>query len=161
MNITNSPSALPGSCYFCGSGLRDWYIDTDQSVEFHGAMYICNICFEEMSLLADYIKPAKYLEMKIKLESSEMAVYELSKDNQLLKEAIDALGRAGYRTDDDGQPVRDGGIVLESVEVKDSRVPEGKGILEESLSGSTEPSNDKGLGTVRPDDPDREPQFNF
>lgn len=48
MRVTEAPEALPGACFKCRSSNRDFFFDLEISIEFEGAIYICNECFFEM-----------------------------------------------------------------------------------------------------------------
>lgn len=56
--LTDSPQALPGSCRFCGSSSRKFFIDTELYEDFHGRIYICvDECLREMVQLTGFITP--------------------------------------------------------------------------------------------------------
>lgn len=57
--ITASPAALPGSCFICNSSGREFFIDLQMQFEFHGAVYICNVCVEELARMMGMISSAQ------------------------------------------------------------------------------------------------------
>lgn len=90
--LTDTPSAIPGSCYFCGSASRNSYVDTGSSVEFHGAMYICVTCVLEMARLFDL---ASVEEVKALRVDNECYLQLVEEQNNRLKAAEEVIN--GYR----------------------------------------------------------------
>lgn len=74
--ITDSPQALPGSCFHCGSGSRESYIDCGMSVEFVGAIYLCCECVAEMARMYGYMTPEEVKTMVNQVERLKTDVYE-------------------------------------------------------------------------------------
>lgn len=74
--LTDTPSALPGSCYFCSSASRGSYVDTTCDIEFHGAVYVCDICVTEMARLLGFIPPVEAEALKYE----NQALFDLIKD---------------------------------------------------------------------------------
>lgn len=87
MLITDNPLALPASCIFCPGSVREWYVDTQLDVEFHGALYICNKCLAEMGRLAGYTPPED-------TEALNKKIAHLEEDNFNLSRKVDGLERA-------------------------------------------------------------------
>lgn len=160
MELTYSPSALPGSCYFCGSGNREFYIDTNLSVEFHGAMYICNLCGNELALLMRYISHDEYKELKRQNESAHELVYQLRVKLDAAEEALRGLVNAGYRYDN-GDVIRSGGALLETVPGTEGAVSTGADELGEGEGTSSESSDDEDVGELRSDDTKPDAIFGF
>jgi len=152
MEITFSPTALPGSCFFCGSGNREYYIDTNQTVEFHGAMYICNICVEGIARLVNYLPPDEYKELLATKEHLEDTVYGLTKKLSTLEGVLRDLANAGYTVHNDGSIVRSGGAVLETLLEPEPAVPTGKRELGEGEGASSESNDDEDVGELHSDD---------
>lgn len=152
MEVTFSPAALPGSCFFCGSGNREYYIDTHQNVEFHGAMYLCNICVEGIARLVNYLSPDEYKELLATKQHLETDVFELSKKLSTLEGVLRDLANAGYTVHNDGSIVRAGGTILEDVLEPESSVPVGKRELGEGEGASSESYDDEDLGELHSDD---------
>lgn len=99
MHVTNNPPALPGSCYKCGSGTRDAYIDLDVSVEFHGAMYLCDLCVAEMAGLLGYLTPEVSRDLTDKIEQLESEKFKAQTQAAGLERAINGLMDAGFCAD--------------------------------------------------------------
>lgn len=152
MEVTFSPSALPGSCFFCGSGNREYYIDTLQTVEFHGAMYICNICVEEIARLVKYLPPEAYKELMQSKEHLEEEVFVISRKLSTLEGVLRDLANAGYTVHSDGTIAVAGGALLEDFPLSDKPVPSGKRELGEGEGASSESSNDEDVGELHSDD---------
>jgi hypothetical protein len=152
MEITYSPVALPGSCFFCGSGNREYYIDTGMSVEFHGAMYLCNVCVEGIAALVRYIPPDDYKELMQSKEHLEEEVFALSKKLSTLEGVLRDLANAGYTVHDDGSIVRAGGVVLEDVLEPESPISIGKRELGEGEGAPSESNDDEDVGELHSND---------
>lgn len=95
MILTTAPSALPGSCYLCGSASREAFVDLNTSIEFHGAFYLCNICVNEMAHLLGFTNPEKTSELLARIEELESEKFELSRQNAGYERALDGLRFAG------------------------------------------------------------------
>lgn len=78
MRLTQSPEALPGSCFIaaCGSASRANYIDTGMSMEFHGAVYICDQCLAEMARLLGFSTQMDTFELRNRIDQLERQNYE-------------------------------------------------------------------------------------
>lgn len=159
MEITYSPAALPGSCFFCGSGGREFYVDTGLSVEFHGAMYICNICCEEIAKTVKFIPHSEYKALRAENEQLSELTYQLRTKLDVVEESLRGLVNAGYRYDD-GNVVRSGGAFLEDVSIAETPVSDGAGELGTGEGTSPEQSDDEGMGELRSDDTSSDP-FDF
>jgi hypothetical protein len=157
MEITFSPSALPGSCYFCGSGNREFYIDTKLSVEFHGAMYICNICAEELARLVRFIPHDEYKEILAEKEQLEEHTYQLRVQLDGFQGAIDAFVRAGYNINTNLTVSRSGGAVLEADDLSDETVSTRESELGTGEGTPSESSDDEDVGKLRSDDSELKP----
>lgn len=94
MLVVSSPQALPGSCYFCGSASRKAYIDTLVQVEFHGAMYICDICLYDMLNLLGGLSEEQATELRNALEFVQTELQNKNKEIEGLKRAVDGLTTA-------------------------------------------------------------------
>lgn len=151
MELTYSPAALPGSCYFCGSGSREFYIDTKLSVEFHGAMYICNICADHIARLIRYIPHDDYKDLVAENEEMGEAAYQLRVQVDHLEAAIRGLTGAGYGLNNNVVDALNADF-LETVDEPVESVSEGTGELGERTGTPSESSDDKDVGKLRPDD---------
>lgn len=97
MHITDNPLALPASCLFCPGSVREWYVDTEYDVEFHGALYICNKCLAEMARLANYTTPEDTEAFNKKISHLEEDNFSLSTKVDGLERAINGMVDGGYR----------------------------------------------------------------
>ena len=96
MLITDNPLALPAACIFCPGSVREWYVDTELQVEFHGALYICNKCLAEMGRLAGYTTPEDTEALNKKISHLEDDNYNLSIKVDGLEKAIEGLVAGNY-----------------------------------------------------------------
>lgn len=92
--LVDVPQALPGECLLCGGHDRDFFVDTGRNLEFHGAIYFCSDCLNEIGIQAGYAPPSLRKELEHKIESLEKTVYELTVANEGLEEAVHGLRRA-------------------------------------------------------------------
>lgn len=76
MLLTTAPQALPGSCYLCGSATRERFIDMAVSVEFHGAMYLCDLCVTEMATLLGFTSQEGLEALKKQVEDLQSLLFE-------------------------------------------------------------------------------------
>lgn len=79
----------------CGSGSRESYIDTDMWIEFHGAIYLCNICVGEMASLMGFL--TQEVASGLKQENDRLAaeLFEAQRQAAGLRKAVDGLVDAG------------------------------------------------------------------
>lgn len=152
MHITDNPLALPAACIFCPGSVREWYVDTELQVEFHGALYICNKCLAEMGRLANYTPPED-------TEALNKKLAHLEEDNYNLSRKVDGLERAISGMVDSGIP-RSSGAKLDSYSVdvsapKMDKLPASATIEDVGVGAGAfaEPSNDEGVAEL-PDDAD-------
>lgn len=96
MHITDNPLALPASCIFCPGSVREWYVDTEYDVEFHGALYICNKCLAEMGRLANFTTPEDTEALNKKIAHLEEDNFNLSTKVDGLERAINGMVDGGY-----------------------------------------------------------------
>lgn len=97
MELMPEPMALPGCCFKCraGSNNRDFFVDFDFSMDFHGAVYLCNECIAEMAHAAGYILPDEARKLKFEANFFKEEVEELQTKVFGLEQAIDGLRIAG------------------------------------------------------------------
>lgn len=152
MQITHSPQALPGSCYVCGCGTRDSYVDFNLQIEFHGAFYLCNICAGAIAKLYTYITFDEYKDLQFNKEDLERQLYDATVRIDGLEKAIEGLRKAGYQILSTGEPgVLSGyGSVSDEIPREDSSEPRsevgtGEGTPPESY-------DDEGMDILRSDD---------
>jgi len=129
--ITTSPAALPGSCFICNSSDRKYFIDVGLSMEFHGAVYICNECLSEMAEECDFLSPESAEKLKKQIDMLEKDVYALTKKEAGLERAVDGLVSAGYSRSDTPNSDSGGGTVTplhnERTEVTENNMGSGEG----------------------------------
>lgn len=151
--IHGGPPALPGSCYLCSSGDRKRYIDTKINVEFHGAMYMCDLCIAEM---------AQKLGMATEEQVSQLnfEVLNLRSKEQHFREEIQALKGVIDGYDDVRSFLDSPSLFAESSDSSDLReegstdqLPEGEGSLDQGESGPSEQTDDEGMGELRTGEP--------
>lgn len=91
MRLTDSPEALPGSCFICGNASRDSYIDTGISIEFHGAIYLCNTCLEEAAQLLGFIVPREAARLRLENDDYRTEIYNLKRQLDGLEMAVNGF----------------------------------------------------------------------
>lgn len=149
MELMPEPMALPGCCFRCraGSNNRDFFIDFDFSMEFHGAVYICNECLAEMAHEAGYILPDEARNYKFQVSTLMEENAELHTKIFGLEQAIDGLRIAGRST----------GVIPESDAVDlvhpaaEGSFP-GQDELDFGTGESPEPLHDEGMAELSDDD---------
>lgn len=158
--LTDSPSALPGSCFLCGSSNREFFIDLGRSVEFHGAVYICvDECLREIVSLTGFITPDKAFDLQRENSTFKTQVQTLSQEVTGLKAIVDGYRQLNFDdflsdslTDDSGDgsssPEASKGSTAHSDVVAESE----RGTVPDSSTGedgAVESSNDETMGDVR------------
>lgn len=88
-------SALPGCCWSCGSSNREWYIDTERSIDYYGAVYFCNKCVEEWATIAGMTSADQTIQLESKIEHQENVIFDLTVQVSGLEQAVDGLRTAG------------------------------------------------------------------
>lgn len=97
--VVHSPSALPGSCYLCGSGDKSPYIDWGVSIEFYGALYTCFECTGAVSSLLGWVPRDKHDEV-IKLNDELISRgLDLEIENREFRQAIEHLNAVGIKVE--------------------------------------------------------------
>lgn len=100
VELTYSPSALPGSCKSCGgSGPEKMpMVDTKTTEDFHGAVYYCRECLFDMATLFGFTLPEQADETKVQLTYFQVENTRLQKVVASLEGAIDGLVSSGMYT---------------------------------------------------------------
>lgn len=148
MILTSSPQALPGSCYFCGSSNRESFVDTQISIDFHGALYICDICTRGMGAMVGMLSAEDAEKIYRKLAELETETYNLKKERDGLKAAVDGLTSARrYSNIDPPGPVA--GLFEDSAGDSEGSQDEGTDLGAGEIQ-PPESSNDEGVDDVRP-----------
>jgi len=149
MELMPEPMALPGCCFRCraGSNARDFFIDFQFSIDFHGAVYICNECLAEMAHEAGYILPEEARKLKFQLNLLMEENGELQTKIFGLEQAIDGLRIAGRSLGAVSQPDDS-----DSVHSTEEGPSEGQGELDFGTGESPEPMHDEGMAELSDDD---------
>lgn len=148
MQVVDSPQALPGSCAMpgCGSAMREKYIDTELHMEFHGAVYICDLCLGEMARLMGFLEPEHVDRLKVQLDDALTEQYILKRELDGLRMALDgftlARGARGIDT------IPDTGVFAQVVA---SQLSESVGSVDDGTSRTPEQVHDQGVAEF-PDD---------
>lgn len=149
MEIVTTPQALPGCCFICGSATRKYYIDTGRSLDFHGAVYFCSECLTEIAHLAGFLSPEASNKLKIEFSKLETQVYELTKRETGLENAIRGMAAAGYRNGD--VPNGNGNPDL-SIEKSESESQGTENSLGVGEGETVKQGNDENMGKLRSND---------
>lgn len=101
MHLESAPQALPGCCFKCSAGMgsREFFIDFEFSMDFYGAVYICNECLTEMAHTAGFITPVEAEAFKKQIAELETDKFQLEVRLQGLERGLDGLRTAGYLAD--------------------------------------------------------------
>ena len=142
MEIVTSPQALPGSCYVCGSGSRERYVDFNTDVEFHGAFYLCDVCVTECATGLGMITSEKATQIVIDSKEMESKLEKLNKEVIALREANRALATANSVVDRDS---RIGGDLLSLTPITDEQPSGGKDNVGEGEGTTSESVHDEGM----------------
>jgi hypothetical protein len=141
----NPPS--PATCILCGSGTKADYLDFGISIEFHGALLLCNECFKAAASVFGLFDKEHCDQLQRKFDNSGLRIIELEVQNSHLRTALDSLILAGSDNesllgshacnvnDDNGVPLP-GNYRPEIVDQSDSSptgiVDSGEGTIDES-----------------------------
>lgn len=87
--IEGSPPALPGSCYMCSSASRERYIDMETQVEFHGAMYLCELCATLVGRMVGMLSVEEYGTLKEQSVLQELQLLQRENQIRTLEKVID------------------------------------------------------------------------
>jgi len=159
--VVESPIALPGQCFLCGSGDKSPYIDWGVSIEFHGALYTCFECTGAVASLLGWVsrdQHDKLLEYNDLLESNNL---DLTIRNRELTQSIEHLRNAGFKIDEpvssyDSEPpgsVADvDSDILADTQNSDETTRETDEFLDNGTGTSDESSDDKGVDKLHSDD---------
>ena len=161
--LVESPLALPGSCYLCGSGDKSPYIDWGVSIEFHGALYTCCECTGAVASLLGWVSNNQH--KKVLSQNDELMArnLDLEIENRELKQAIEHLSAAGFKVEvnesilsDDIQPP--GSVadtepdILSDSQDADEAARSSDELLDFGEGTSDESSNDKGVDKLHSND---------
>lgn len=149
IRLTHSPEALPGSCYVCGSGSRDFYIDFNTDIEFHGAFYLCSECIKHIGRLAGYLSPQESKTILQNKEVLERENSELREKVSNMESAIASLSSAGY--DIGISPDTDSTLFASPFGKEPSGAAESLGPGEGATSESSDDEDVAGLHSTEPE----------
>lgn len=170
MQVVPVPGALPGSCFKCGSASRAEYIDLDFSMEFHGAVYLCNLCVTEMGTLIGLLSPRKKAELEEALSATLTQLYEVKRELDGMRMVVDGFTLAHGASNFTVLPpnLLPGDIHVEAptggAEGEggfDSESPSGTEGLGTGAGETVESSDDSGVAVLSNDDSKPEFQLGF
>lgn len=95
-SLVDVPTALPGSCYLCGSGTKQPFIDWGVSIDFHGALYTCRECTESVANLLGMASKEHYTSVlghNARLNAENL---ELTIKNRALQQVVTSMQLAGF-----------------------------------------------------------------
>ena len=149
---TVAPEALPGCCYFCRGTSRDYFLDTDMHIEFHGAVYICSECLREMAQFVGFEIPERVKHLKERISALEEINTNLLIERDGLEKAVDGLStaRSVRRVDTIWNP-------SDSVQLAFEGTEEGETKLGDRENESSESLYDKGMADVSANDSSTNP----
>lgn len=158
--VVETPIALPGSCYFCGSGDKSPYIDWGVSIDFHGALYTCFECTGAVASLLGWVPREVHARV---IETSDELIarnLDLEIENRELHQAIEHLSKAGFVIesipDSNVEPSGTVGDIESDILAVTELTPEstqrtGK-LVDAGKRAPDESSNDKGVDELHSDD---------
>ena len=94
-SLVDTPTALPGSCYLCGSGEKAPFIDWGVSIEFYGALYTCSECTASVASLLGMVTREKQASLIQHLDQLNAENVDLQMKNYALKQALEAMRIVG------------------------------------------------------------------
>jgi hypothetical protein len=89
--IFGSPPALPGNCFKCSSASREAFYDLGMSIDFVGAVYLCNECVYEIARAFGMDTAEKVQGLYGLLEKKEEYIVALTEELNSVKGAFDGL----------------------------------------------------------------------
>ena len=128
--VEGRPAALPGSCYLCNNASRDKYVDLETQVEFHGAMYFCDLCITELASLLNMLPSQEGQRLQLENLGLRTQVDSLKGEITGLKKVIDGYSdiRSNYAFGSGASDVDDS---------SEQRSSEGKRTVERGKERST------------------------
>lgn len=90
MFVITTPLALPGCCVVCNSQERKQFVDLEFSMDFYGALIICELCVKSMATLLGQIDPNAE-EQRLSTAQLELEVNALSVKLNALEGLADAM----------------------------------------------------------------------
>ena len=161
MFLVETPQALPGSCFFCGSASRESYVDTLKQVEFHGAMYICDLCLLDMARLVGLISPEETETLRKNNEKLKEVLFKRDQEIESLRRAVDGLTVA-RRYSGTSDPVPELPVDLpEDLHANITGAHDSEERVDSGEEGVTEQASDEQLDGVRESASDDKSSTNF
>lgn len=146
--------ALPGCCWKCRSSNREWYLDLELSIDYYGAVYICDQCVIEMCHIAEMLTKGEVDSIILHAKQMEQDNFDLMVKVSGLEQAIDGLRVAGSvsRVDPDANPTLFGEANYQAEPVREEPVVSGAG-------DDVEPLHDEGMDELSADDSEPSNEF--
>jgi hypothetical protein len=153
--------ALPGHCIICRSAKppRECFIDTEISIDYEGAVCICNECVGEMARLLMFISQDDYKDLRKSKEDLEHLNFELIKRVGALEGSLRALADAGYKYTPDNGVVIDGGYSPQNAKAGKGQLHQTAGDMEQGKRKSPESNDDEDLAGLRTSQSDSDLEF--
>jgi hypothetical protein len=148
--VVESPTAAPGSCKKCGGSSKEWFIDMGHSEEFHGAVYYCNECMDDIARACGYLPSQDREAIEAKIENLLAETFDWKTRYEALENSLDSLLRARFLDSLDSDVI----TVVSSLENSDAGEvvqPETGGSLGEGEGTSPEPGDDEGVDDLHSD----------
>lgn len=152
--IEGGPPALPGSCYLCASGSRAKYVDLETQVEFHGAMYLCDLCVLELGRLIGMASEKEVTDIQLDNIALQDKKGALERELEATKKVLDGYDDVRAFLDSDSFAGQSGDMESVSISERAKDVGDGE-------SGPSESSNDEGVDELRSTDDSSEYSFGF
>lgn len=168
--LTKSPAALPGSCYFCscaprqGNPERTVLVDTECQVEFHGAVYVCDVCVLQMAHLLGLMAQPEAEQLRQQILDTEIVSEQRRETIEAMQETLSGYQRMVSLVDSRVSVSGDATITDSTLQRADSEAngtspeptpeleqqpPSPVGQLEAGEDGTPEPADDEELDGVR------------
>lgn len=92
VTLTKTPP-LPSTCCICNfsaDGTRN-FVDFQMSLDFHGAIVICEACFPPVASLFGYIHESELSDIQAQLRNVHSAFENVQEENGRLQTALDSI----------------------------------------------------------------------
>lgn len=153
--VVETPQALPGECFLCGSSKREAFLDTNINIEFHGAVYLCQTCVEEIAAYFGMASSKRTSHLEERSEHLASQVYEFQKENERLRQLVDGFTYLSEFHSTNGDTSLPGSVSGESVsESSDDSSPAGEEQVGVGEGAPSEQSYDEGVAELHSDEPE-------
>lgn len=165
--VVETLEALPGHCYFCGSGTKGSYLDWGVSIEFYGALYTCNECTFSAAKLFGFLSPIEVNTLVDQNRELNERVITLEIQRSALAESVQSLAVANFghnelmvvheqrngstdsfSNDNSSDLLDDVPSVLDASEESESSTSEGTTELDGGTKRTSESNDDEGVDFV-------------